>query len=158
MQQQPQLNALGASRTTYAYDDPDPSVLETVPAPSPSSGLVVSLHALEFTSLCPVTGQPDYGQIDIDYVPASRIVESKSLKLYLMRYRNHGAFHESCVARIAEDLQAVLEPRYLVVLGRFNARGGIAIWPMREVAAPGEDARELGELVARARDAARGSR
>lgn len=141
------LHALGSSRTTYAYDDPDPSILETFPTPQPSDGLVIRLFALEFTSLCPVTGQPDYGQLDIAYVPGPRCVESKSLKLYLMRFRNHGAFHEACVAQIAHDLASILAPRYLRVLGRFNARGGIAIWPLREVVGEREDVAGLRALV-----------
>jgi len=141
------LQALGSSRQTYAYDDPDPSVLETFPTPQPSGGLVIRLFALEFTSLCPVTGQPDYGQLDIVYVPGPRCVESKSLKLYLMRFRNHGAFHEACVAQVAQDLASVLAPRYLRVIGRFNARGGIAIWPLREVVADHEDPAALRALV-----------
>jgi len=141
------LRALGANRTTYAFAQPDRTVLETFPTPQPSDGLVVNLFALEFTSLCPVTGQPDFGELDISYVPGPRCVESKSLKLYLMRYRNHGAFHEACVASIADDLAAVMEPRYLRVLGRFRPRGGIAIWPVREVVGDGEDAAALRALV-----------
>ncbi len=144
-----ELRALSRHETSYRYDEPDPRVLETFPTPTPRSGLVVNLYALEFTSLCPVTGQPDYGTIDISYVPRERCVESKSLKLYLMRYRNHGAFHEACVAQIAEHLATVLEPHYVRVLGRFRPRGGIAIWPVREVVAPGLDAAELAALVER---------
>jgi 7-cyano-7-deazaguanine reductase len=129
------LEALGA-RTEYRYDSPDAGVLEVFDNPHPSSTWAVALLCSEFTTLCPVTGQPDYGRLRIDYVPASRCVESKSLKLYLMRYRNHGTFHEDCVNRVADDLCAKISPRYLRVYGDFNARGGIAIKPLAVRSAP----------------------
>ncbi len=125
----PRLGALG-NPTEYRYDDPDASVLETFDNPYPTSPWVVSLLCNEFTTLCPVTGQPDYGRIRVEYVPDGLCVESKSLKLYLMRYRNEGTFHEACVNRVADDLCARLSPRYLRVYGDFNARGGIAIKPL----------------------------
>ncbi len=120
----------------YRYDRPDPEVLEAFVNPQPGAEWVVSLLCSEFTSLCPVTGQPDYGRLRIDYVPASFCVESKSLKIYLMGYRNHGTFHEACVNRVADDLWAKLSPRYLRVFGDFNPRGGIAIRPLAVRAAP----------------------
>ncbi len=123
---------LGEKSTTYEYKNPTPSLLDRFPNPNPSLDYVIGLDAFEFTSLCPITGQPDYGSILIDYVPAGYCVESKSLKLYLMAYRNHGAFHESCINQIASDLIEVLAPRYLRVFGNFNSRGGIAIRPMVE--------------------------
>ena len=126
---QPGLAALGQT-TGYRYDSPDAAVLEVFANPHPASTWAVSLLCLEFTSLCPVTGQPDYGRLSIEYVPAGRCVESKSLKLYLMRYRNEGAFHEDCVNRVANDLFEVLSPRFLRVFGDFNPRGGIAIKPL----------------------------
>jgi 7-cyano-7-deazaguanine reductase len=145
----PGFEALGA-RTEYRYDSPDAAVLEVFDNPRPGADWAVALICTEFTSLCPVTGQPDYGALRIEYVPAARCVESKSLKLYLMRYRNHGAFHEDCVNRVADDLFAVVAPRYLRVYGDFNPRGGIAIKPMAVRAAPGlsqdEEARCLGLL------------
>jgi 7-cyano-7-deazaguanine reductase len=134
--ERPGLSALGA-KTAYRYEGPDPSVLETFPNPSPSSGWAVALLCEEFTSLCPVTGQPDYGRLVISYVPGPNCVESKSLKLYLMRYRNEGTFHEACVNRVADDLFSVLAARYLRVYGDFNPRGGIAIKPLAVRAAPG---------------------
>ena len=121
--------ALGR-HTEYRYDSPDAALLEAFDNPYPRSPWVVSLMCSEFTSLCPVTGQPDYGRLIIDYVPGLRCVESKSLKLYLMGYRNHGTFHEACVNRVADDLSARLSPRYLRVYGDFNPRGGIAIRPL----------------------------
>jgi 7-cyano-7-deazaguanine reductase len=135
----PGLGALG-SRVVYRYDDPDAAVLEAFDNPHPAAAWAVSLLCSEFTTLCPVTGQPDYGRMRIDYVPGGLCVESKSLKLYLMRYRNHGTFHEDCVNRVADDLFTRLSPRYLRVYGDFNPRGGIAIRPLAVRAAP-----DLGE-------------
>jgi 7-cyano-7-deazaguanine reductase len=116
--------------TAYRYDHPIASMLESFPNQHPDAPWVVELDCFEFTSLCPMTGQPDFGRIHIHYIPGPRCVESKSLKLYLGAYRNHGAFHEDCVNRIADDLDSVLEPRYLRVFGDFRPRGGIAIRPL----------------------------
>jgi 7-cyano-7-deazaguanine reductase len=128
--------------TRYRYSDPDASILESFPNQHPASAWIVALDCLEFTSLCPMTGQPDFGRIHIHYVPGPRCVESKSLKLYLGAYRNHGAFHEDCVNRIADDLASVLQPRFLRVFGDFRARGGIAIRPLALRAAPDLGAEE----------------
>lgn len=145
----PTLTALGR-HTEYRYDQPDPAVLEAFDNPYPGSQWAVSLLCSEFTSLCPVTGQPDYGRLSIEYVPEKLCVESKSLKLYLMGYRNHGTFHEACVNQVADDLVATLSPRYLRVYGDFRPRGGIAIRPLAVRAAAGlpedEQARCLGLL------------
>ena len=124
------LTLLGAARTAYRYDNPDPATLEVFDNPHPAATWAVCLLCSEFTCLCPVTGQPDYGRLHIGYVPGRLCVESKSLKLYLMRYRNHGAFHEDCVNRVADDLCGRISPRYLRVYGDFNPRGGIAIRPL----------------------------
>jgi 7-cyano-7-deazaguanine reductase len=129
------LTHLGAS-TNYRYDNPTPQTLETFPNPNPGVDFVIRLIATEFTSLCPITGQPDYGSLIIDYIPDARCVESKSLKLYLVSYRNHGSFHESCVNTIADDLANLLAPKFLRVFGDFNPRGGIAIKPMVERLGP----------------------
>lgn len=127
------LKALGAGRTRYAYDSPTASLLETFPSPLNPEAMdsVLSLHirAPEFTSLCPITGQPDFATIIIDYTPRLLCVESKSLKLYLGSYRNHGEFHEACVVRIGNDLVQLLDPDYLEVRGQFTPRGGIPFWP-----------------------------
>ena len=131
----PRLGALG-NPTEYRYNEPDASVLETFDNPYPTSAWVVALLCNEFTTLCPVTGQPDYGRLRIEYVPGDLCVESKSLKLYLMRYRNEGTFHEACVNRVADDLCSRLSPRYLRVYGDFNPRGGIAIKPLAVRSAP----------------------
>ncbi|HLI52956.1 MAG TPA: preQ(1) synthase [Acidimicrobiales bacterium] len=130
--------------TAVPYDNPSASLLETFPNPATGSPWAVALECEEFTSLCPVTGQPDFGRLRIHYVPAERCVESKSLKLYLGAYRNHGAFHEECVNRVADDLEAVLAPRFLRVLGDFRPRGGIAIRPvaLRFAAGASEEERD----------------
>lgn len=133
------LKALGSSQTRYAYDKPDASLLETFPNPhvifwlhNESSIMSVHIVAPEFTSLCPKTGQPDFATIVIDYIPNECCVESKSLKLYLGSFRNHGEFHESCISRIAKDLIKLLDPKYLKVEGQFTPRGGIPFWPTVE--------------------------
>ena len=129
MTELPGLTHLGGA-TTYRYDHPEASILEAFPKPRPGAPWVVELDCGEFTSLCPMTGQPDFGRIHILYVPRMRCVESKSLKLYLGAFRNHGAFHEECVNQIADDLAATIEPQWLRVFGNFAARGGIAIRPL----------------------------
>ena len=91
----------------------------------------------EFTSLCPITGQPDFAEIKIAYIPAERMVESKSLKLYLFSFRNHGDFHEDCVNIIMKDLVALMQPKYIEVVGLFTPRGGISIYPYANYGQPG---------------------
>ena len=99
--------------------------LETFPNPNPGRDYEISFEAPEFTCLCPMTGQPDFATIRIRYVPDQKCVELKSLKLYLWSFRNEGAFHEAVTNRIADDLVAALEPRYVMVEGDFYVRGGI---------------------------------
>ena len=106
---------------------PDAAKLERVANPSCGRHYVVRLTCPEFTSLCPITGQPDFAHIVIDYIPHDWIVESKSLKLYLTAFRNHGAFHEACTMGIAEKLLAVLDPIWLRIGGYWYPRGGIPI-------------------------------
>ena len=108
---------------------PDAAVLDYVPNPRPERTYLVRFAAPEFTSLCPMTGSPDFATIVIDYRPAALCVESKSLKLYMMAYRNTGEFHEACVTRILNDLVQVLKPVYMRVTGRFTPRGGIPFHP-----------------------------
>lgn len=131
------LTHLGRGGTEYRYDHPATDLLESFTHQHGGEPWVVGLECGEFTALCPITGQPDFGRIRVHYVPDLRCVESKSLKLYLGAYRNHGSFHESCVNQIADDLVATIAPRYLRVFGDFNARGGIAIRPMALRVAPG---------------------
>jgi 7-cyano-7-deazaguanine reductase len=145
------LTLLGAGGNTYRYDNPDAAILEVFDNQHPGALWVVELDCAEFTSLCPMTGQPDFGRIRIHYVPAQRCVESKSLKLYLGAYRNHGAFHEDCVNRIADDIVGRIAPRYLRVFGDFNVRGGIAIKPLAVRADPeltGVQRAQIAELLA----------
>jgi 7-cyano-7-deazaguanine reductase len=136
------LTQLGSGHPGPFYENPDAAILETFDNPHPDRRWVVGLECAEFTSLCPITGQPDFGRILIHYVPGPRCVETKSLKLYLGAYRNHGAFHEDCVNRIADDLQSGLAARWLRVFGDFRPRGGIAIRPLALRTAPDLDAAE----------------
>jgi 7-cyano-7-deazaguanine reductase len=101
--------------------------LEAFPNRTPGRYYLVSLHTSEFTCLCPMTGQPDFATIHVDYVPNQKVVESKSFKLYLWSYRNEGAFHEHVVNQILDDLQRVLDAHWIRVTGEFNIRGGIGI-------------------------------
>lgn len=122
------VSLLGNQNTKYQYDY-DPSVLETFINKHPENDYVVTFNCPEFTSLCPKTGQPDFAKIIINYIPRERMVESKSLKLYLFSFRNHGDFHEDCVNIIMKDLVQLMKPRYLEVIGIFMPRGGISIYP-----------------------------
>ncbi|PJK28610.1 preQ(1) synthase [Minwuia thermotolerans] len=108
-------------------ESPGEAVLDAVPDPHPDARYVVRFTAPEFTSLCPVTGQPDFARLVIDYVPAGRIVESKSLKLFLGSFRNHGAFHEDCTVTIAKRIVAAIGPDWLRIAGYWYPRGGIPI-------------------------------
>jgi 7-cyano-7-deazaguanine reductase len=108
-------------------DHPDAEVLDKVANPHPDTLYLVRFTMPEFTSLCPVTGQPDFAHLVLDYVPDAWLVESKSLKLYLHGYRNHGAFHEDCTLSIAKTLVALLQPRWLRIGGYWYPRGGMPI-------------------------------
>ena len=116
---------LGAQTALPA--SPEEAVLDRVPNPHPDADYVARFTCPEFTSLCPVTGQPDFAHLVIDYVPDRFLVESKSLKLYLASFRNHGAFHEDCTIAVAKRLKTLLEPRYLRIAGYWYPRGGIPI-------------------------------
>ena len=119
------LQQLGA--TTSPPTSPAAAVLERVPNPHPRKVYLARFAAPEFTSLCPITGQPDFAHLVIDYVPARWLVESKSLKLYLGSFRNHGAFHEDCTLAIADRLVDFLRPRWLRIGGYWYPRGGMPI-------------------------------
>ncbi len=106
---------------------PDEASLESVPNPHPDEAYVVRFTCPEFTSLCPVTGQPDFAHLVIDYVPGLRLVESKSLKLFMASFRNHAAFHEDCTVAIAKRMRAAVEPVWLRIGGYWYPRGGIPI-------------------------------
>jgi 7-cyano-7-deazaguanine reductase len=108
-------------------DSPDQAVLECVPNPHPGVAYLVRFVAPEFTSLCPMTGQPDFAHIVIDYAPGPRLVESKSLKLFLQSFRNHGDFHEACTINIAKRVIAAADPQWLRIGAYWYPRGGIPI-------------------------------
>lgn len=122
------LNLLGNKHTDYTSDY-NPGLLEAFDNKHPDNEYVVTFDCPEFTSLCPKTGQPDFGKIIIRYIPRLKMVESKSLKLYLFSFRNHGDFHEDCVNIIMKDLVRLMDPKYIEVRGRFMPRGGISIHP-----------------------------
>lgn len=119
------LSQLGHAAEAPA--SPDAAVLETVPNPKAGVDYVARFTAPEFTSVCPVTGQPDFAHIVIDYIPGKRLVESKSLKLYLTSFRNHGAFHEDCTVSIAQKIIKAAKPKWLRIGGYWYPRGGIPI-------------------------------
>ena len=129
-----ELKNLG--KKTDCNFDYNPEVLEAFDNKHPENDYFVTFNAPEFTSLCPVTGQPDFATIYISYIPDKKLVESKSLKLYMFSFRNHGAFHEDCVNIIMKDLIKLLQPRYIEVLGKFMPRGGISIDPFSNYGIP----------------------
>ncbi len=129
------LKLLG-NETNYASNY-DPSLLETFENQHPDNDYWVQFNCPEFTTLCPITGQPDFAELKILYMPDKRMVESKSLKLYLFSFRNHGDFHEDCVNVIMKDLIRLMDPKYIEVLGLFLPRGGISIYPYANYGRPG---------------------
>ena len=118
---------LGKS-THYTFEY-NPDILEYFENKHPERDYFVKFNCPEFTSLCPITGQPDFATIYISYMPDGKMVESKSLKLYLFSFRNHGAFHEDCINVIMNDLIKLMEPKYIEVWGKFQPRGGLSIDP-----------------------------
>lgn len=128
------LTALG--KKSPIPTDYDPGVLESFANAHPDRDYMVTLRCPEFTTLCPITGQPDFATMLINYVPAERMVESKSLKLYLFSFRNHGDFHEDVTNIIMNDLIELMRPKYIEVKGLFVPRGGIAIHPFANWANP----------------------
>lgn len=137
------LKALGQKtkyRMDYALE-----VLETFINKHQGNDYWVQFNCPEFTSLCPITGQPDFAEIRISYIPAEKMVESKSLKLYLFSFRNHGDFHEDCVNIIMKDLINLMAPKYIEVIGIFTPRGGISIYPYANYGQPGTKYEQLAE-------------
>ena len=130
------VTLLGNQNTKDTYDY-NPKLLVKFPNKHPENDYMVMLNCPEFTSLCPKTGQPDFADIHINYIPDQSIVESKSLKLYLFSFRNHGDFHEDCVNIIMKDLIALMDPKYIEVEGVFMPRGGISIYPFACYGKPG---------------------
>ena len=141
MRKDENLKLLG--RETQYATQYDPSLLETFANQHPDNDYWVQFNCPEFTTLCPITGQPDFAEIKIMYLPGERMVESKSLKLYLFSFRNHGDFHEDCVNVIMKDLIRLMAPKYIEVLGLFLPRGGISIYPYANYGRPGTKYEEM---------------
>ena len=137
------LKLLGAE--AKYYDNYAPEVLETFENMHPDNDYWVRFNCPEFTTLCPITGQPDFAEIRIMYIPDKRMVESKSLKLYLFSFRSHGDFHEDCVNVIMKDLIRLMDPKYIEVIGLFLPRGGISIYPFANYGRPGTKYERLAE-------------
>ena len=138
-----ELNLLG-KQTEYPTQY-NPAILESFENKHPENDYWVKFNCPEFTSLCPITGQPDFAAIYISYIPDIQMVESKSLKLYLFSFRNHGDFHENCVNTIMKDLIRLMEPKYIEVLGIFTPRGGISINPYCNYGKPGTKYEQMAE-------------
>ena len=137
------LKALG--KKSEIPQDYNPDVLEAFENKHPENDYLVRFNCPEFTALCPITGQPDFAEIRISYLPDKRMVESKSLKLYLFSFRNHGSFHEDCVNIIMKDLIRLMEPKYIEVTGIFVPRGGISIYPFANYGKPGTKYEEMAQ-------------
>jgi 7-cyano-7-deazaguanine reductase len=137
------LKALG--RETEYLNTYSPEVLETFENKHQSNDYWVQFNCPEFTSLCPITGQPDFAEIKIMYIPEKRMVESKSLKLYLFSFRNNGDFHEDCVNIIMKDLVKLMDPKYIEVIGLFTPRGGISIYTYANYGRPGTKYEQMAE-------------
>ena len=135
------LKSLG--QETGYLTDYTPEILEAFENKHPDNDYWVQFNCPEFTSLCPITGQPDFAEIKIMYLPDKKMVESKSLKLYLFSFRNHGDFHEDCVNIIMKDLIKLMEPKYIEVVGLFLPRGGISIYPYANYGKPGTKYEQL---------------
>ncbi len=138
------LSLLGNQGTKYDYGY-NPEVLESFENKHPDNDYFVKFNCPEFTSLCPITGQPDFATIYISYIPNIKMVESKSLKLYLFSFRNHGDFHEDCMNIIMKDLIKLMDPKYIEVWGKFTPRGGISIDPYCNYGKPGTKFQKMAE-------------
>lgn len=125
------LTLLGNSQAAFPKS-PQQATLEAFPNPKPQRDYSIRIDCPDFTSLCPVTGQPDFAEIIVEYVPDARCIETKSLKLYLASYRNVPSFNEAVINRILDDLSAVCHPRRMRIEGRFVARGGLALTVIAE--------------------------
>jgi len=136
------VSLLGNSDTHYDFTY-NPGILEAFDNKHINRDYFVKFNCPEFTSLCPKTGQPDFATIYISYIPDKKMVESKSLKLYLFSFRNHGDFHEDCMNIIMNDLIELMDPRYIEVWGKFTPRGGISIDPYTNYGKPGTKFEEM---------------
>ena len=138
------VTLLGNKNVKYSMDYA-PEMLQTFINKHQDNDYFVKFNCPEFTSLCPITGQPDFATVYISYVPDVKMVESKSLKLYLFSFRNHGDFHEDCMNIIMKDLIKLMDPKYIEVWGKFTPRGGISIYPYCNYGRPGTKYEELAE-------------
>lgn len=138
------LTLLGNQNTNYLFEYA-PEVLEAVPNLHTGRDFFVKFNCPEFTSLCPMTGQPDFATMYVSFIPDELLVESKSLKLYLFSFRNHGDFHEDCVNIIMNDLIELINPRYIEVWGKFTPRGGLSIDPWCNYGRPGTKYEKMAE-------------
>ena len=145
MKDEENLTKLGSNGTKYPQDYA-PEMLETFVNKHQENDYWVKFNCPEFTTLCPITGQPDFATLYISYVPDVKMVESKSLKLYLFSFRNHGDFHGDVVNIIMKDLIKLLDPRYIEVWGKFLPRGGISIDPYANYGRPGTKYEKLAEM------------
>lgn len=141
-EEMPGVTLLGCTGVKYPTEY-NPEILETFKNKHPENEYLVTFNCPEFTSLCPKTGQPDFARIVINYIPREDMVESKSLKLYLYSFRNHGDFHEDCMNIIMKDLIRLMDPKYIEVTGYFTPRGGISIYPYCNYGRPGTTYEEL---------------
>ncbi|QQK79264.1 NADPH-dependent 7-cyano-7-deazaguanine reductase QueF [Salicibibacter cibi] len=138
------LTHLGNERSKYNFEY-DPGLLETFDNQHPYRDYFVKFNTPEFTTLCPITGQPDFATLYISYIPDRKMVESKALKLYLFSFRNHGDFHEDAMNIIVNDLVEAMAPRYIEVWGKFTPRGGISIDPYVNYGKPGSKYEQMAE-------------
>lgn len=138
------ITLLGNQGTKYLFEY-SPDILEAFDNKHPNRDYFVKFNCPEFTSLCPKTGQPDFATIYISYIPGEKMVESKSLKLYLFSFRNHGDFHEDCMNIIMNDLIELMDPKYIEVWGKFTPRGGISIDPYTNYGRPGTKYEQMAE-------------
>ncbi|QQK75307.1 NADPH-dependent 7-cyano-7-deazaguanine reductase QueF [Salicibibacter cibarius] len=140
----PELTHLGNEGTKYNFEY-DPGLLETFDNQHPYRDYFVKFNTPEFTTLCPITGQPDFATLYISYIPDEKMVESKALKMYLFSFRNHGDFHEDAMNIIVNDLVEAMAPRYIEVWGKFTPRGGISIDPYVNYGKPGSKYEKMAE-------------
>ena len=138
------LNLLGDQNVPYSFEY-NPGILETFDNKYPGRDYFVKFNCPEFTTLCPITNQPDFAALYISYIPDVKMVESKSLKLYLFSFRNHGGFHETSVNMVMDDLVKLMDPKYIEVWGKFTPRGGISIDPYCNYGRPGTKFEQMAE-------------
>ena len=138
------LNLLGDQNVPYSFEY-NPGILETFDNKYPGRDYFVKFNCPEFTTLCPITNQPDFAALYISYIPDVKMVESKSLKLYLFSFRNHGGFHETSVNMVMDDLVKLMDPKYIEVWGKVTPRGGISIDPYCNYGRPGTKFEQMAE-------------